>query len=721
MFRNSLLGLDKKKLRLCLALFFLALALPTVVLIYQAYSQLKWQAIHRHQLMAQELTGRIDQSLLELIEVEEARTFTDYSFLNVVGDPAYNFLQRSTLSEFPVQSETPGLMGYFQVDAEGKLTTPVLPTDEKQSLKYGIPQEEFDQRRQLQNKIRDILSKNSLVEKQVAAAPARAKTDKAKPGREVFDAISPLESTVSTPGKVSSLAKGEASYDADESNGALLSDATEEIVAENASQAAFDRLYTKDDGAQKKEAKKNLYRSLGRVEDLELDSSYESPAAVTAQAVEKVIIAGKRMKRKEQSALPEQRVMEAISESEESVATAGDAVRENIQINLFEIEIDPFTISLLDSGHFVLFRNVWREGQRYIQGVLIEQEKLVRDVIEKNFRSTSLSLMSNLAVAYQGNILAVISGQSNYRYQYSSNALQGSLLYQKQLSNPLSDIELIYSINRLPAGPAGTVINWIAIILVIVLCGGFLLMYRLGLGQLNLARQQQDFVSAVSHELKTPLTSIRMYGEMLREGWADEDKKKTYYSYIHDESERLSRLINNVLQLARMTRNELQLELKPVSINEILDMIRSKISSYVERAGYNININCNSETEPTIIQVDLDFLNQILINLVDNAIKFSARGDKTDIDINCNRQQDGSVLFSVRDYGPGVAKDQMRKIFKLFYRSENELTRETVGTGIGLALVHQLAQAMNAKVDVVNCEPGAEFRLTFPHQADTSV
>ena len=92
-------------------------------------------------------------------------------------------------------------------------------------------------------------------------------------------------------------------------------------------------------------------------------------------------------------------------------------------------------------------------------------------------------------------------------------------------------------------------------------------MYRLGVKQIRLTRQQQDFVSAVSHELKTPLTSIRMYGEILREGWADEEKKKTYYAYIHDESERLSRLISNVLQLARMTRNELRIDLKPVTVS----------------------------------------------------------------------------------------------------------------------------------------------------------
>ncbi len=85
------------------------------------------------------------------------------------------------------------------------------------------------------------------------------------------------------------------------------------------------------------------------------------------------------------------------------------------------------------------------------------------------------------------------------------------------------------------------------------------LMYRLGLQQLTLARQQRDFVSAVSHELKTPLTSIRMYGEMLSEGLAPEDRKPEYYRFIFDESERLSRLIDNVLQLARLERRELPL------------------------------------------------------------------------------------------------------------------------------------------------------------------
>jgi signal transduction histidine kinase len=348
--------------------------------------------------------------------------------------------------------------------------------------------------------------------------------------------------------------------------------------------------------------------------------------------------------------------------------------------------------------------------------MLVEQGAFLSDVIKASFRDTSLARMSELITAYQGNLLAAFSATTGGRYQSGAEELRGALLYQTRLSAPLNDLDLIFTIQHLPAGPGGAVIAWIAVILFLILSAGFYAIYRLGLGQIKLVTQQQDFVSAVSHELKTPLTSIRMYGEMLREGWVVEDKKREYYDYIHDESERLTRLINNVLQLARMTRNGLQVQLKSVSAGELMDIIDSKIKSQVTRAGFELNLNCTADCESRTLQVDPDYFTQIIINLVDNAIKFSARAEKRMIDIECLGQPDGKLVFKVRDYGPGIAKDQMKKIFKLFYRSENELTRETVGTGIGLALVSQLTMVMKGSVDVVNMQPGVEFRISFLSQ-----
>jgi len=251
-------------------------------------------------------------------------------------------------------------------------------------------------------------------------------------------------------------------------------------------------------------------------------------------------------------------------------------------------------------------------------------------------------------------------------------------------------------------------------VLAVVFCAGFVLFYRLGLGQIRLVGQQQDFVSAVSHELKTPLTSIRMYGEMLREGWVDEAKRREYYDYIHSESERLTRLIDNVLQLARMNRSGLRVAMQPVSAGELCDQVRSRIAAQVEHTGFTLVFDSDHDSAATMVSVDTDLFLQIVINLVDNALKFAAGAERRQIDLGCRRQQDGTLLISVRDYGPGVPPDQMKKIFRLFYRPGDELTRETVGTGIGLALVHQLATAMNGRIDVVNRDPGAEFQLLFP-------
>jgi len=708
MWRNSLTGLDRKTLRRWLAVFFIALAIPAGILVYHAYSQLKWEAFHQYRVLAEELAARIDARIIALVNTEEARSFADYAFLNVAGDPAANFLQRSPLSAYPLASPIPGLVGYFQVDTEGAFTTPLVPPAGTVASTYGIAAGELEQRLALQQQIEQILSRNRLVQD--------SKTGRVTGGKATTDALLAETSRRDQPAGLAapSLAK-------DALQRRVLEDEAVPATAERAKQqalgqAAFDRL-NKAAAPREQEQKQQPASALGRVEDLQLDYRYQSESADAARrSLTSEAPAVAKRARKERSALPEPAdgYGTALFEgTREADAPEQSKLKSEIRIRTFESEIDPFEFSRLDSGHFVLFRKVWRDGQRYIQGALIEQQPFVQGLIETMFLDTALSNMSDLLVAYRGDVFSAFSGRAARDYLSSAESLRGTLLYQTRLSAPLADVELILSINRLPAGAGGRVISWLAAILMLVLCGGFYLMYRLGARQIDLTRQQQDFVSAVSHELKTPLTSIRMYGEMLREGWASEEKKSIYYDYIFDESERLSRLIANVLQLARMTRNNLQVDTKPVAVAELMDGIRSRVSSQIERAGFELNMRCEADAGQAIIQADPDWFIQIFINLVDNAIKFSAAAEKKVIDIDAQRLRDGGVQFSVRDYGPGVPGDQMKKIFKLFYRSESELTRETVGTGIGLALVHQLARAMGGQVDVVNREPGAEFRVNI--------
>jgi signal transduction histidine kinase len=205
-----------------------------------------------------------------------------------------------------------------------------------------------------------------------------------------------------------------------------------------------------------------------------------------------------------------------------------------------------------------------------------------------------------------------------------------------------------------------------------------------------------------------------MYGEMLKSGWADEQKKQTYYEYIFDEGERLSRLIDNVLQLARLNKDGPTTMSEPVAISEVLDVIRSKLSTLAERAGFELKFVIEPAASDAVISADVDALTQIFINLIDNAIKFSGEAAAKEIVITARCPDKNNVVLAVRDFGPGIPPVAMKRLFELFYRPDNELTRTTAGTGIGLALVKQLVTAMSGRVDVKNQDPGAEFRLSFP-------
>lgn len=680
------------RLRLFLALLLVALALPSAVLVWQTQQQLRFESLHQYRTLAEELATRIDGELQRVLRAEEARTESDYQFLVVAGDPSTSkMVQRSPLAEFPDQTAFPGLIGHFQVDADGTFSTPLLPESVIDNAGFGLDQAELDRRVALRQRLLEVLSRNQLVAS--AHAPIDAK-------RLAGLAAGTTSTTASSGGAVTqSPPTLEGKREAAKNESEQIASARQQ---EYPAQAAFDQL-----NAPNANAAPGYSNQLGRVDELKLGKAFAEAGkkdvgaefAQTRAPPQKVVTRGTR---KEQSAIPE---------ALEKGKLAGD--KSNEQVRIFESEVDPFEFGLLASGHGVLFRKVWRDGRRTIQGALIDQGAFVDGVIANAFSSSALAPMSDLVVAYQQEVLRLLPGQSAERGLYSAKQVKGELLYQTHLSAPLDKLQLLWTIRHLPPGPGARIVNWASALLLLVLVAGFIAIYRLGLRQILLARQQQDFVSAVSHELKTPLTSIRMYAEMLKEGWASDEKKRSYYEFIHDESERLSRLIANVLQLARMERNDLKLDLKPTRVETLVDMLRSKVHTQIERAGFKVEYLVDPNALEREVLVDADAFSQILINLTDNAIKFSQAAPEHRIEIGVSLRGK-NLIVSVRDYGPGVQKSQMKKIFQLFYRSGNELTRESLGTGIGLALVRQLARAMHGDVDVSNRDPGAEFQLRLP-------
>jgi len=163
--RHGLNGLDPHRLRLGLALFFLALALPSAALVWQAFGRLEWEGFHQQQVLAQEFARRIDDHLAGLLEEESARGFADYRVLVVEGDPRAAYLQRSPLSAFPPRPDIPGLLGYFQVDAQGEFSSPLLPRGTLDPTAYGLTAAEVAERSAAEGRIEQILSTNRLVDR----------------------------------------------------------------------------------------------------------------------------------------------------------------------------------------------------------------------------------------------------------------------------------------------------------------------------------------------------------------------------------------------------------------------------------------------------------------------------------------------------------------------------------------------------------------------------
>ncbi len=221
------------------------------------------------------------------------------------------------------------------------------------------------------------------------------------------------------------------------------------------------------------------------------------------------------------------------------------------------------------------------------------------------------------------------------------------------------------------------------------------------------SEQKTSFVSNVSHELKTPLTSIRLCAEMLSEGRARDDAAKDrYLGVIAKESERLARLVDNVLDFGRLEQNRRVYDLVDVDLREIVRDAAESQRSRVEAAGMVLSVSLPEN--PTVRRVDRDAVSQIVLNLMDNAVKYASDGKRLDVRID----SEGAVV--VADCGPGVPKCDRERIFERFYRCDDSLSAKSSGSGLGLSIARRLAEGMGGRlVCGERSGGGAEFTLTF--------
>jgi signal transduction histidine kinase len=245
----------------------------------------------------------------------------------------------------------------------------------------------------------------------------------------------------------------------------------------------------------------------------------------------------------------------------------------------------------------------------------------------------------------------------------------------------------------------------------LMLGAGLVLVYSNVRREMHLSRIKSDFVANVSHELKTPLALIRLFSETLELGRVpSEEKARQYYRVINKESQRLTQLINNILDFSRIEAGRKEYRFAPADVGRIVSEVVDAYRFQIEQQGFTLEVAI-AEDVPEVM-ADKEALGQALLNLINNSVKYTRDEKYIRLEV---RHDAGRVLISVTDRGIGVAKAEQKKIFEKFYRAEDSLVHETKGSGLGLPLVRHIMEAHGGSVEVESIPgKGSSFILVLP-------
>lgn len=261
------------------------------------------------------------------------------------------------------------------------------------------------------------------------------------------------------------------------------------------------------------------------------------------------------------------------------------------------------------------------------------------------------------------------------------------------------------------ASPLGVVLvlTWSAALLAVVAIGVVL---RLAT---SLAERRGRFVSAVTHELRTPMTSVRLYADLLAsDAGKDGERRDRFIGTLREESGRLARIIENVLAYARLGRanGDGHVDSRRPTVGELVEQAVSEQSLTLANAKLSLRTEMDDGVAERVLDVDADAAVRILGNLIENACKYAHSAERAEVEVAV-RCRGGMSHLTVRDWGPGVPRRDQRRIFDAFHRSQRDELREN-GLGLGLALGRGLARQMGGSLVLDEVERGASFTLSLP-------
>jgi two-component system, OmpR family, phosphate regulon sensor histidine kinase PhoR len=368
-----------------------------------------------------------------------------------------------------------------------------------------------------------------------------------------------------------------------------------------------------------------------------------------------------------------------------------------------KVEAIPVNVDSGQSMFALLAVGEARDSQQPLIGILIQPDRFVREM-----------LGNRLGEAASTNFLLWVQHTPTARVVYSTGSDVPADMRQSKNLWVFPD----YSVGiRLRGATIEEVVqdrfrhNLLLIgVLDLVLLLGVWFVYRTVRREMELAQMKSDFVSNVSHELKTPLALIRMFGETLQMNRTpSEAKKAEYYDTIVQESERLTRLVNNILNFSRMEAGKKEYRFTDLSLSDLVEGVVKMYHSHLTQEGFAVT----TDLTPSLpyVSADAESVSEALLNIIDNAIKYSASEKWIKISTG---QTDSAIFVEVEDHGIGIGIVHQKRIFEKFYRASNSLVHNTKGSGLGLTLVRHIMDAHGGTV-TVKSTPGAgsTFRLSF--------
>ncbi len=372
----------------------------------------------------------------------------------------------------------------------------------------------------------------------------------------------------------------------------------------------------------------------------------------------------------------------------------------------FQAEVAPFQSVIIDDGRVFVFRRIMIDGRIYRQGFVLQTDLFLSYLARTYFSSQPMAGFAHLRLR------AVDQGRELQGVEAGAAAARPRISLARTFPAPFGFVQAALACERIPPSAGRGTLNLALAVLAGVVVLGLLAIHHSTWKVLDFSERQARFVSAVTHELKTPLTNIRMYIEMLEQGVAkDPEREQDYFRILRSEGARLTRLITNVLELSRLEKKHRRLNLQTGDFSEVLADVEDLMQSALRQAGFRL-VTETALTGP--FRYDREIMVQILINLIENSLKFGRSASAKRITVRLSESGD-RVRIEVADTGPGIPAGDLKKIFNDFHRAGSAVASAAGGTGIGLALVRRFVTLLGGRVSAANNpQDGCTIRIELP-------